>query len=213
MKVFEKGQALSMIELVEAIVLTAQLNKTIKGKKIKDVIAMKSPHKFAFFHGEPDKYPALLTGQIVKEIQANGGQIEMKFGDISLVFGDGVGLRYYEKNEKKPDKHQLLIEFKDQSSLIATVQMYGFLWCFQDGEFDNPYYLVAKEKPSPLSEEFDRNYFDRIVLAPGMEKLSAKALLATEQRIPGLGNGVLQDILYHARIHPKKKVKDFSEIS
>lgn|GEM_PF-2077218 len=30
-----------------------------------------------------------------------------------------------------------------------------------------------------------------------------KAFLATEQRIPGLGNGVLQDILWTARIHPK----------
>jgi formamidopyrimidine-DNA glycosylase len=29
-------------------------------------------------------------------------------------------------------------------------------------------------------------------------------------RIPGLGNGVLQDILFNAGIHPKKKVKTFS---
>ena len=36
--------------------------------------------------------------------------------------------------------------------------------------------------------------------------MSIKAFLATEQRIPGLGNGVLQDILYNARIHPKRKV-------
>ena len=35
--------------------------------------------------------------------------------------------------------------------------------------------------------------------------LSLKALLATEQRIPGLGNGVLQDILFNAHMHPKKK--------
>jgi len=30
--------------------------------------------------------------------------------------------------------------------------------------------------------------------------------MATGQRIPGLGNGVLQDILYHARIHPKRSL-------
>ena len=33
-----------------------------------------------------------------------------------------------------------------------------------------------------------------------------KLFLATEQTVPGLGNGVLQDILYHAHIHPKKKI-------
>ncbi len=43
------------------------------------------------------------------------------------------------------------------------------------------------------------------------EKLSLKAFLATEQRIPGLGNGVLQDILYNARLHPKKKLGALSD--
>ena len=40
--------------------------------------------------------------------------------------------------------------------------------------------------------------------------LSAKAFLATEQRIPGLGNGVLQDILFNAGIHPKRKLQTMS---
>jgi formamidopyrimidine-DNA glycosylase len=39
-----------------------------------------------------------------------------------------------------------------------------------------------------------------------------KAFLATNQRIPGLGNGVLQDILYNARFHPKKKINSLDEI-
>jgi formamidopyrimidine-DNA glycosylase len=41
--------------------------------------------------------------------------------------------------------------------------------------------------------------------------LSAKAFLATEQRIPGLGNGVLQDILWKSRIHPRRKMADLSD--
>jgi arginine deiminase len=43
------------------------------------------------------------------------------------------------------------------------------------------------------------------------QKLSLKALLATEQRIPGLGNGILQDILFNAKMHPKKKVHTLSD--
>lgn len=27
-----------------------------------------------------------------------------------------------------------------------------------------------------------------------------------EQRIPGLGNGILQDILFHAKINPKREI-------
>jgi formamidopyrimidine-DNA glycosylase len=89
--------------------------------------------------------------------------------------------------------------------------MYGGMWCFKEGEFnDNRYYAIAKSKPSPLSEEFDWAYFSQLINSPDVQKLSAKAFLATEQRIPGLGNGVLQDILYIAKIHPKEKIESLS---
>jgi formamidopyrimidine-DNA glycosylase len=105
----------------------------------------------------------------------------------------------------------LLIEFEDATAISASVQMYGGLWCFREGEFHNPYYDAARSKPSPLSDEFDRAYFDRLITSADVQKLSTKAFMATEQRIPGLGNGVLQDILYKARIHPKRRVETLTE--
>lgn len=42
------------------------------------------------------------------------------------------------------------------------------------------------------------------------QTISLKAFLATEQRIPGLGNGLLQDILFHAKMHPKRKINTLS---
>jgi formamidopyrimidine-DNA glycosylase len=122
-----------------------------------------------------------------------------------------LGIRFHQENQKRPQKHQLLIEFEDFSAISVSVQMYGGIWCFKDGDFDNKYFLLAKTKSSPLSDIFEQAYFDSIISAQGNERLSAKALLATEQRIPGLGNGVLQDILYNARIHPKKKVKTLTD--
>lgn len=75
---------------------------------------------------------------------------------------------------------------------------------------DNFYYLVTMEKPTPLSDEFHEAYWSSL-LAAASPKLSAKAFLATEQRIPGVGNGVLQDILFRARIHPKTKLSALSD--
>lgn len=200
-----------MIELPEAAVLAQQLNDTVQGKRITNVIANASPHKFAWFCGDPQNYHEMLTGRKIGRAVTFGGMIEIAAEGYTLEFAEGVGLRFHDVNEKRPQKHQLLIEFEDESALSSTVQMYGGLWCFPDGEFQNPYYLGSKTKPSPLSSEFNANYFNGILNAPGAEKLSAKALLATEQRIPGLGNGVLQDILYNAGIHPKKKVSQLSE--
>jgi len=200
-----------MIEIPEAKVLSMQLNETVAGKRIKNVTALQSPHKFAWFNRDPQDYNNLLAGKVVTKAEAVAGYVEITVEDVVLLFGDGVNLRYHGNEEKRPQKHQLLVEFDDFTAISASVQMYGGLWCFNIGEFDNSYYLRAKESISPISEEFDREYFNAILSAPSAEKLSAKALLAAEQRMPGLGNGTLQDILFNAKIHPKKKVSSFTE--
>ena len=199
-----------MIELPEAVTLARQVTETIKGKKIASVIMGMSPHKFAWFYGDPKGYDALLRGKTIGTAAAYGGLVEIRVEDAALLFGDGVMLRFHAPGEKRPPKHQLLTEFQDGAAISGAVQMYGGLWCFKEGEYHNPYYKIAKTKPSPLSKEFDKAYFKALISDLEVQKLSAKAFLATKQRIPGLGNGVLQDILFNARIHPKKKVEEFT---
>jgi formamidopyrimidine-DNA glycosylase len=201
-----------MIELPEAVSVSRQLNKTISGKRIKNVIAAYSPHKFAWYHGDPKGYNDLLTGKEIGIANAYGSWIEIQAGDTMISFCEGASPRFHAENEKRPPKHQLLIEFEDSTALSTSVQMYGGLFCYKAGQLKNEYYLLAKEKPSPLSDQFNKAYFQQILSEPGAAGgLSAKALLATNQRIPGLGNGVLQDILFNAKIHPKRKVGTLME--
>ena len=195
-----------MIEIPEAVVLAKQLNQAIKGKRIQSVTAAGSPHKFAWFFGEPAEYDALLKGRTIEGAYPYGGRVEIEAeGGMVLNFCDGVNLRYYGGEDKLPDKHQLLVVFEDASSLVCTIAMYGGILCCKKDEPDDFYSRVAKEKPSPLSDEFDLAYFYCLFDGKSI-KLSAKAFLATEQRIPGLGNGVVQDILLGAKIHPKQKI-------
>ncbi len=201
-----------MLELPEALTIASQINDTLCGKKITNVTAAYTPHKFAWYNGDPQKYHDLISGKRIDKATGYGGMVEIKAEDTVILIGDGVGLRFHDENEKHPKKHQLLIEFDDFSAMSAAVQMYGGMCCFHEGKFDNPYYKIAKEKPSPLSNGFDEAYFQKMISIPEVQKLSAKAFLATEQRIPGLGNGVLQDILYNAKIHPKKKVNVLSDM-
>ena len=87
--------------------------------------------------------------------------------------------------------------------------MYGGIWAYR-GIFDNPYYQGSINSVSPLDDNFNELYFDNIIKNTTKD-LSLKALLATEQRIPGLGNGVLQDILFNARLHPKRKKSSLTD--
>ena len=199
-----------MIEIPEAESLSRQFNETISSKKIAKVVAGLTPHKFAWYHGDPKDYDALLRGKTIGTAVACAGMLEVQAGDAVILFGVVVP-RFHTRDEKRPRKHHMLIEFEDGTAISATVQLYGELYCFKEGEFHNPYYDVAKSRPSPLSDEFDEAYFDRLITSSDVQKLSVKAFLATEQRIPGLGNGVLQDILYNARIHPKRRVETLTD--
>lgn len=199
-----------MLEIPESNTIADQLTKTVKGKIVKTVYPPLSPHGFAWYFGDPAEYHDMLAGKMVGSAVAHAGQVEIGIEDARLLFADGVNIRYLEAGKKRPEKYQLCVEFADGSALVCTVQMYGGLWAFFEGENDNPYYLVAKEKPSPLSADFDERYFDELISAC-KPSLSVKALLATEQRIPGLGNGVLQDILFRAGLHPKKKTASLTD--
>lgn len=200
-----------MIELPEALILSHEINEVLSGKTIKSVIAAHSPHKLAWYHEDPNMYHDLMSGKTIKKSYNQGGFVKTEIGDnIILLLSEGVRIRYFKEGEQLPPKHQLQIEFTDHSSLICSVQMYGGLVAFKDGDYDNDYYGAARNKPSPLSEEFNEEYFDQL-LSGVSEKISLKAFLATEQRIPGLGNGILQDILFNARIHPKRKISSLVE--
>lgn len=197
-----------MVELPEAVVLTEQINNTLAGKKIMNAVAGHTPHTFAWYTGDPANYRYLLAGKTIRGAVTVADHIEIKVDDMILHIS--TPLRYHEKGGKLPKKHQLLLEFDDATAASASIQMWGSIFCFREGETGGmPDYYETKKRPTPLSDEFDRAFFDAL-FDESTDKLSAKAFLATEQRIPGLGNGVLQDILWTAKIHPKRKMGSLS---
>jgi formamidopyrimidine-DNA glycosylase len=193
-----------MIELPEAVVLAKQIRGTLAGKRIVHAVANQSPHKFAWYSGDPANYQQLLAGKAIGETGYAGNHVEIHADDRTLVISTPI--HYHAAGEPPPKKHQLLLEFEDGAAVSCSVQMWGVLFCLSAGEKGPlPDYEIGKQKPTPLSEAFDRTYFDGL-FDQNTQALSAKAFLATEQRIPGLGNGVLQDILWKAKIHPKRKM-------
>ena len=203
-----------MIEAPEARYLCEQLTETVVGKRITDVFIQFSPHKFAWFNGNSDEFAEWLVGKRINGAQSQGGMVEITIEDKVLVLTDGVNLRYLTPGTKLPAKHQLLIAFEDESCLIDSVRMYGGLMCYDKNAATgmlSEYYRIAKSKPQVMTDTFSKEYFLGLINEEGAQKKSAKAFLATEQTIPGLGNGVLQDILYHAHIHPKKKIATLTD--
>ena len=197
-----------MIELPEAVNLAKQLRDNIAGKRVAAVRPPSKQHKFCWFNGDPADYDKGLRGTVAVTAESFGIFAEIVFDNgKKLCVNDGVNMRLVAVGDA-PASYQLLIEFTDGMALAFTVAMYGGI-VLHDGNYDNEYYLKSKNAVDVFGDGFD-GYF-RKLLAAGKPTLSAKAFLATEQRFPGLGNGVLQDILLAAGIQPKRKIATLTE--
>jgi len=199
-----------MLEIPESKVMSLQIDDTLAGKRIVKVNNATSPHKFAGYNGDPALYDKLLSGKHILSSRGHGMFVDICCDDNTyIIVGDGTNIRYFHPLGPCPEKYQLQIVFDDNSCIVFTIAMYGWIWACRD-EFQNPYYQGSLRSISPLDDAFDESVFDRI-FKNVTKDISIKALLATEQRIPGLGNGVLQDILFNAHIHPKRKKSTLSD--
>lgn len=197
-----------MMELPEAITISRQMNDAVVGKRIRRVLPPSKAHKFCWYAGDPAEYDAAVSGSAVQSAEGFGIFAELTFDNGKrLCFNDGVNARLVDRAEA-PKQHQLLMEFDDGTALSFTVAMYGGI-ILHDGTYDNEYYLKSRAAILPFSDQFEPYYRKR--MAESKPTLSAKAFLATGQRFPGIGNGVLQDILFDAGLHPKRKIGTLSE--
>jgi formamidopyrimidine-DNA glycosylase len=199
-----------MIELPEAILLGRQMNDVLAGKTVTNVFNATHVNKFAFFNGDPLAYKSLLTGLKIRSASGQGIFVDIHLdNDVYLSICDGVKVKYNDRNSPVPDKYQLLLTFDNETFLTFTVAMYGGMYVYQN-EFQNSYHQKSMERLSALCVDFTEDYFFTF-LKNEKPTLSLKAFLATEQRFPGIGNGVLQDILFRAGLHPKRKLNTLTE--
>ena len=199
-----------MLELPESYTIAKQINETLQGKIISYVELLHTPHKFAWVTSEQGSVEDHLEGQTIEGAKHQGGILEITTEDSMLLLSDGAYPKYYEEKKKFPKNHQLAIYFDDDTAMFVSVQMYGIIMVYPKWACNHGYYVSSSTKPNPLTKEFTYEYFRALYPANG-KKLSAKAFLATEQRIPGLGNGVLQDILWDAGIDPRYDMTNATE--
>lgn len=195
-----------MLELPEVITLSKQVNDVLTGRTITQVFNATKPHRFTFYNSNPLEYGKLLVGKTILSSRGYGMFVDFYLSEqVTMNIGDGVIARHYKPGDKIPANYQLLLTFDDESFLVFTVAMYGFINVYPGDCIDEKYYRLSRDSISPLSKDYTEKQFDKL-FAEAKSTLTAKTLLATEQRIPGVGNGVTQDILFNACIHPKQKV-------
>lgn len=200
-----------MIELPEARTIAADLRKEILGKKIINLSGNFIDHKFTFYYDDPTKYKEQLVGKTVTNIIDRNFYVEIEIEDYILLMRDGANIRYYNTYNEPPKKSKLLLQFNDNSFLNVTTSMYSLIFVFKKGiDLANKYYVLEKSGISPMDKEFTFKYFKSLITSTTL-KLSIKAFLATDQRILGIGNGVVQDIMFNAKLYPRRKMNTLND--
>ncbi|NHJ49953.1 MAG: hypothetical protein FK733_19330 [Asgard group archaeon] len=211
-----------MIELPEAIAFSKQINETLVGKIIRGAIKGQTPHKFTFpMEGtnqigseySSDDFNQILTGKAITKSWSIGNVILIQVDkDYLLSLGCGGQKIIYHKDGKTiPKKHQLLLIFDDDTFLSVTISGWGEVRLLKTEELDKHPHL-ALERMDPLSDEFTHEVFEKLINEiPEKRKRNAKRFFITEPGLRGIGNGVIQDIFFLAKIHPRREMKSLSK--
>ena len=201
-----------MFELPELTVIAAQMNEVLPGLTVAAGTLGNSPHKFVWYDREPEEFAALAAGLRAGPSWAEGKWLFLPLepGYVLLLGEWGGRIRYHARGETLPAKRHLDLTFTTGAAFSATTQMWGGVHLGEAGhEHDVKY--VKDMRPTPVDDRFDRPYFDELVAAAQQGgKRSVKGLLTQDQLIPGLGNAIAQDIMFRARLHPRRSLADVS---
>jgi formamidopyrimidine-DNA glycosylase len=202
-----------MFELPEYVTLARQLAETIPGKQIKEGHLGNSPHKFVWYNRKPKEFESLTAGRFLDKAYSRGRWLFIPVNPgYVLVFGEcGGRILFHESKSEMPKKYHLAIVFEDDTALTAMTQMWGAMELYEKGEELKRKYIQGM-RPTPIDPEFTLEYFSRLIdECSQAEKRSVKGLLTQDQIIPGLGNSIAQDIMFKARLHPRRSIEDLSK--
>lgn len=202
-----------MIELPEALIIARQISEELKGKQIESGVRGNVPHKFAFYSRSAEKYEAILKGKVMGEAMGHGSAILASVGpDYTLVLGGGgERILFHQSESTLPEKHHLLLHYQDGTYLTVTVQGWGNVLLLHQSELvEHPH--VGEKRVSPLSDAFTFEYLQGLFEELEEEdSRSIKFFIISKPGIWGVGNGYLQDILFRAKIHPRRRAIDIIE--
>jgi formamidopyrimidine-DNA glycosylase len=199
-----------MIELPEAVTLARQITEELGGKVIASGTRGNAPHKFAFYNHTPEEYAALFQGKTVGASQAYGSLIltALKPEHVLILGGGGERILHHRSAEMLPSKHQLWLHFADDTYLTVTVSGWGCAQLMHTSQ-------IAKHLSvgpgaggiMPTDPAFTWDYFQTLFgQLEEADSRSLKFFVISKPGILGVGNGYLQDILFRAKLHPRRKV-------
>lgn len=205
-----------MIEMPEATILARQMNSELAGKTITRFARSTQTHKFLWLNRPDEEYEAILPGKTITGASSYGRSVYLYLGQENMLWwGDAGGkILYHVPGEALPAKHHLNWEFNDGSHLTYALQMWGAVKLLDATEFnERPH---EETGVPPLHPGFTFERFNAMLdeypekTSKGIKGFLVATGYVMPNHISGLGNAIVQDILFHARLSPKRKTPEIT---
>ncbi len=203
------------VESPEAKILAEQMDNELRGKRIKSWSSKDCERlqKIGMMNKDLSIFDQLVDGKIVS-VRSRGNVIHVKLDNgMNLVLGPEYGGEiFFHKDEKAvPKKFHLEVVFRDGTALTVRLTSMGVIQALKDNELTSSYVFKRDfdaEKLSPTDEEFTLERFSKYLAEKN--KMLKAVLVGKDAVIVGLSNSAFQDIIYRAKLHPKRKASELS---
>jgi len=203
------------IELPEAKILADQMNIELKGKCIKSYLLRdcEKLQKIGFINKDTESFDQLVNRE-VESVTSRGNAIRLKLdGGMNIILSPEYGgeIFYHSHVTMVPEKFHLRIDFCDKTALTVRFTSMGGMRVLKDAELMNSYVFKRDFNPailSPVEEDFTFERFSKL-LAHNNRALKA-VLVGKDAVLVGLSNSAFQDIIYRAKLHPKRKASELN---
>jgi formamidopyrimidine-DNA glycosylase len=205
------------IELPEAHILAKQMSKELRGKQIANsqLQDYQKLQKIGFVNKDVSAF-AWLSGGKIESIVSRGNVIRVKLDNgVNLILAPEYGGRilYYTKGSVVPTKFHLKLSFSDDTALTVTLTGMGVIQTLKDDELESNYVYKRDFLSAVASPTDEREFiFEKFAKELADKNTNIKsAIVGKDAVVVGLSNSAFQDILYRAKIHPKRKASSLAE--
>jgi formamidopyrimidine-DNA glycosylase len=203
------------IELPEARILAEQMNKELRGKRIGSyhLRDCERLQRTGFINKDTKAFDQLVNRE-VESVTSRGNAILVKLDskmNIILAPEYGGEIFYHSSEIAVPEKYHLRIDFCDKTVLTVRFTSMGGARVLKDSDLTSSYVFKRDFNPemlSPVDENFTFKRFSEL-LADSNRALKS-VLVGKDAVLVGLSNSAFQDVIYRAKLHPKRKASELS---
>ena len=194
------------MELPELAVLGRQMRNEIVGKCVSEVEVVNPKCLNMPF----EQFEKTIVGETIESVESKGKWLFIKLDAYLLLFNPGMGadVIHFTPDDELPEKYQIRFTLDDGSGFTIRVWWFCYLHLMREEE-SGRHKFTGRLGISPLDQNFTLDYFKQM-----LEKRQGiiKNYMLNQKNIAGIGNVYVQDMLFNAKLHPKRKIPSLTDM-